>query len=103
MTYDVDFWYLSQDACEISTDFTPFSEHEEESIYMKTSDFFEMIERFTDPDLERKAKAFDAIKEFIIEKLKEEDNYYFKSERDNGENNAYEKIDDIIQEHMEGE
>ena len=59
MAYDVDFWYLSQDTCEISTDFTPFSEHEEESIYMKTSDFFEMIERFTDPDLERKAKAFD--------------------------------------------
>lgn len=50
--------------------------------------------------LKRKAKAFDEIKEFIIEKLKEEDNYYFKSERDNGENNAYEKIDDIIQEHM---
>lgn len=48
----------------------------------------------------RKAQAFDEIKEFIIEKLKEEDNYYFKSERDNGENNAYEKIDDIIQEHM---
>lgn len=50
----------------------------------------------------RKAKCFDEIKEFIIEKLKkeEEDNYYFKSERDNGEINAYEKIDDIIQEHM---
>lgn len=65
MAYDVDFWYLSQDACEIRTDFTPFSEHEEESIYMKTSDFFEMIEKFTDPDLERKAKAFDEIKEYI--------------------------------------
>ncbi|WP_337227935.1 hypothetical protein [Staphylococcus succinus] len=61
MAYDVDFWYISQDACQISTDFTPFSEHEEESIYMKTSDFFKMIERFTDPDLERKAKAFDEI------------------------------------------
>lgn len=61
MAYDVDFWYISQDACQISTDFTPFSEHEEESIYMKTSDFSEMIERFTDPDLERKAKAFDEI------------------------------------------
>lgn len=53
-------------------------------------------------EMERKAQAFDEIKEFIIEKLKkeEEDNYYFKSERDNGEINAYEKIDDIIQEHM---
>lgn len=61
MAYDVDFWYLTQDACQISTDFTPFSEHEEESIYMKTSDFFKMVERFTDPDLERKAKAFDRI------------------------------------------
>lgn len=61
MAYDVDFWYLTQDACQISTDFTPFSEHEEESIYMKTSDFFKMVERFTDPDLERKAKAFDEI------------------------------------------
>lgn len=65
MAYDVDFWYLSQDACEITTDFTPFSEHEEESIYMKTSDFFEMIERFTDPDLERKAKAFDEINKIL--------------------------------------
>ncbi|UBV34080.1 hypothetical protein JGY90_10230 [Staphylococcus xylosus] len=59
MAYDVDFWYISQDACQISTDFTPFSEHEKESIYMKTSDSFEMIERFTDPDLEHKAKAWD--------------------------------------------
>lgn len=65
MAYDVYFWYLSQDACEITTDFTPFSEHEEESIYMKTSDFFEMIERFTDPDLERKAKAFDEINKIL--------------------------------------
>jgi hypothetical protein len=65
MAYDVDFWYISKDACQITTDFTPFSEHEEESIYMKTSDFFEMIERFTDPDLERKAKAFDEIYKFL--------------------------------------
>lgn len=61
MAYDVDFWYISQYACQISTDFTPFIEAEEESIYMKTSDFFEMVEKFTDPDLERKAKAFDEI------------------------------------------
>jgi hypothetical protein len=65
MAYDVDFWYVSQDACQITTDFTPFSEHEEESIYMKTSDFSEMIERFTDPDLERKAKAWDKLKEDV--------------------------------------
>lgn len=63
MPYDVDFWYISQDACQISTDFTPFSEHERESIYMKTSDLSEMIEEFTDPDLESKAKAFDEIRE----------------------------------------
>lgn len=61
MAYDVDFWYISQDACQISTDFTPFSEHEEESIYMKTSDFFEMLEKYTDPDLERKSKAFNKL------------------------------------------
>lgn len=61
MAYDVDFWYISQDACQISTDFTPFIEAEEESIYMKTSDFFKMVEEFTDPDLERKAKAFDTL------------------------------------------
>lgn len=59
MAYDVDFWYISQDACQISTDFTPFSEHEGECIYMKTSDFSQMIEDFTDPDLERKARAWD--------------------------------------------
>lgn len=104
MAYDVDFWYLSQDACEISTDFTPFSEHEEESIYMKTSDFFEMIERFTDPDLERKAKAFDEIKEFIIEKLKEEEEEKPRtllSDYDYGLYQAYDNVDDIIQEYLE--
>ncbi|PTK45458.1 hypothetical protein BUZ69_10310 [Staphylococcus saprophyticus] len=49
-----------------------------------------------------KAQAFDEIKEFIIEKLKEEeeksrillDNY------DYGLYQAYNKVDDIIQEHM---
>lgn len=52
--------------------------------------------------LKRKAQAFDEIKEFIIEKLKEEeeksrillDNY------DYGLYQAYNKVDDIIQEHM---
>lgn len=33
MAYDVDFWYISQNACQITTTFTPFSEDEEESIY----------------------------------------------------------------------
>jgi len=65
MAYDVDFWYISQYACEITTDFAPFSDAEEESIYMKTSDFSEMIERFTDPNLERKAKAFDEISNML--------------------------------------
>lgn len=73
MAYNVDFWYLTQDACQISTDFTPFSEHEEESIYMKTSDFFKMVEEFTDPDLERKAKAFDEI--LNITQLQHEEEY----------------------------
>ncbi|MDN6164479.1 MAG: hypothetical protein L0J01_09880 [Tetragenococcus halophilus] len=68
MAYDVDFWYISQDACQISTNFTPFIEAEEESIYMKTSDFFEMLEEFTDPDLERKAKFLDE----VIKKVKTE-------------------------------
>lgn len=66
MAYNVDFWYISQDACQISTDFTPFIEAEEESIYMKTSDFFKMVEDFTDPDLERKAKAWDSLKELLM-------------------------------------
>ncbi|MDK1672742.1 hypothetical protein QOK74_07605 [Staphylococcus saprophyticus] len=65
---------------------------ERDNVYFKMSQEVE--------EVYRKAQAFDEIKEFIFEKLKEEDNYYFKSERDNGENNAYEKIDDIIQEHM---
>ena len=88
MAYDVDFWYLQQDACEISTDFTPFSEREEESIYMKTSDFFEMIERFTDPDLERKAKAFDEIKKRFEKEYKAEvleESLYYPENFDNSE------------------
>ena len=88
MAYDVDFWYLSRDACQISTDFTPFSEHEEESIYMKTSDFFEMIERFTDPDLERKAKAFDEIKKRFEKEYKAEvleESLYYPENFDNSE------------------
>ncbi|MFC3468149.1 hypothetical protein CD120_09210 [Staphylococcus saprophyticus] len=53
----------------------------------------------------RKAKAFDEVKEFVSEKLDKDIRHYhcFKSERDNGELAAYERIDDIIQEHMEDE
>lgn len=51
----------------------------------------------------RKAKAFDEVKEFVSEKLDEDIRHYhcFKSERDNGELAAYERIDDIIQEYLE--
>lgn len=54
-------------------------------------------------ELYAKAEAFNEIKEFIIRKLDEDVRHYhyFKSERDNGELVAYERIDDIIQEHME--
>ncbi|RIM29622.1 hypothetical protein BUY35_07270 [Staphylococcus cohnii] len=53
-------------------------------------------------EMERKAQAFDEIKEFIIEKLKEEEE---KSripldDYDYGLYQAYNQIDDIIQEHM---
>lgn len=56
-------------------------------------------------EMERKSKAFDEVKEFVSEKLDEDIRHYhcFKSERDNGELAAYERIDDIIQEHMEDE
>lgn len=91
MAYDVDFWYISQDACQITTDFTPFSEHEEESIYMKTSDFCEMIEKFIDPDLERKAKAFDEILK-IDNQATDEDRITGKYESD---------IETVLSEYME--
>ncbi|WP_414049800.1 hypothetical protein [Macrococcus animalis] len=56
MAYDVDFWYISQDACEITTDFVPFEKDvsvTEESIYMKTDDFFKMIEQYSTTCLHR--------------------------------------------------
>lgn len=50
----------------------------------------------------RKAKAFDEIKEFIVRKLKEEEEQYLsQSEQDVGQYKAYNYIDDIIQEHLE--
>ena len=54
--------------------------------------------------LERKAKAFDEIKEFIIRKLKEEEEEKPRtllSDYDFGLYQAYDNVDDIIQEHME--
>lgn len=56
MAYDVDFWYLSQDACEITTDFVPFEKDvnvTEESIYMKTDDFFKMTEQYSTTSLHK--------------------------------------------------
>lgn len=53
--------------------------------------------------LERKAKCFDEIKEFIIEKSKEEEKEESRtllSDYDFGLYQAYENVDDIIQEHM---
>lgn len=62
--------------------------------------YFEMAQEVE--EVYRKAKCFDEIKEFIIEKLKEEEE---KSripldDYDYGLYQAYNQIDDIIQEHM---
>lgn len=53
----------------------------------------------------RKAKAFDEVKGFIIRKLKEEEEEKPRtllSDYDYGLYQAYDNVDDIIQEHMEG-
>lgn len=52
----------------------------------------------------RKAKAFDEVKEFIIEKLKEEEEEKPRtllSDYDYGLYQAYDNVDDIIQEYLE--
>ena len=57
-------------------------------------------------DLYAKAQAFDAIKEFIIEKLKEEEEEKPRtllSDYDYGLYQAYDNVDDIIQEYLERE
>lgn len=57
-------------------------------------------------DLYAKAKAFDEVKEFIIEKLKEEEEEKPRtllSDYDFGLYQAYDNVDDIIQEHLEDE
>lgn len=51
MAYEVDFWYQSQNACQITTTFTPFSDDKEESIYMDNEDFFAMVDQFSDASL----------------------------------------------------
>ncbi len=51
MAYDVDFWYQSQDACQITSDFTPFSDDDQESIFMKSEDFFTMIDEYSDTNM----------------------------------------------------
>ncbi|MGO2869154.1 MAG: hypothetical protein ACTIBY_03065 [Staphylococcus equorum] len=54
----------------------------------------------------RKAKAFDEVKEFIIEKLKEEEEEKSRtllSDYDYGLYQAYDNVDDIIQEYLEDE
>lgn len=65
----------------------------------------ELAEKEID-DLYAKAKAFDEIKEFIIEKLKEEEEEKPRtllSDYDYGLYQAYDNVDDIIQEHLEDE
>ena len=55
-------------------------------------------------DLYAKAKAFDEVKEFIIEKLKEEEEEKSRtllSDYDYGLYQAYDNVDDIIQEYLE--
>lgn len=54
-------------------------------------------------DLYAKAKAFDEVKEFIIEKLKEEEekSRTLLSDYDYGLYQAYDNVDDIIQEYLE--
>ena len=51
MAFEVDFWYQSQNACQITTTFTPFSDDKEESIYMDNEDFFAMVDQFSDASL----------------------------------------------------
>lgn len=53
----------------------------------------------------RKARAFDEVKEFITRKLKEEEekSRILLDDYDYGLNQAYNNVDDIIQEHMEDE
>ncbi|EUZ69759.1 hypothetical protein O552_00842 [Staphylococcus sp. M0480] len=51
MAYEVDFWYQSRNACQITTTFTPFSDDKEESIYMDNEDFFAMVDYYSDAAL----------------------------------------------------
>lgn len=63
----------------------------------------ELAEKEID-EIYTKAKAFDEIKEFIIEKLKEEEEEKPRtllSDYDYGLYQAYDNVDDIIQEYLE--
>ena len=54
--------------------------------------------------MDKKTKAFDEVKEFIIKKLKEEEEEKPRtllSDYDFGLYQAYDNVDDIIQEYME--
>ncbi len=54
--------------------------------------------------MDKKAKAFDEVKEFIIKKLKEEEEEKPRtllSDYDLGLYQAYDNVDDIIQEYLE--
>lgn len=77
-----------------------------------SDEFFMMmgyiIEGYKDElkEVHSKAKAFDEIKEFIVRKLKEEEEEKPRtllSDYDFGLYQAYDNVDDIIQEHMEDE
>lgn len=65
----------------------------------------ELAEKEID-EIYAKAKAFDEIKEFIVRKLKEEEEEKPRtllSDYDFGLYQAYDNVDDIIQEHLEDE
>lgn len=66
----------------------------------------QQMEMFDSKDeMFKKAKAFDEVKEFVTKKLKEEEekSRILLDDYDYGLNQAYNNVDDIIQEHMEGE
>ncbi|MDN6161076.1 MAG: hypothetical protein L0I85_07855 [Staphylococcus equorum] len=73
------------------------------AINERDNTYFEMAQEVE--KVYRKTKAFDEVKEFIIEKLKEEEEEKPRtllSDYDYGLYQAYDNVDDIIQEHLEG-
>lgn len=72
------------------------------AINERDNTYFEMAQEVE--KVYRKAKAFDEVKEFIIEKLKEEEEEKPRtllSDYDYGLYQAYDNVDDIIQEYLE--